>query len=89
MSRISEALNVRTSLLALSAAALSLAACTGSETTSATDTNVAGKAESGSSQLSVKVEKYELDNGLDVVLHVDKSDPVVAINLAVHVGSAR
>ncbi|MCI5048136.1 MAG: insulinase family protein [Aquisalinus sp.] len=89
MSRISEALNVRTSFLALTAAALSLAACSSSETPSATDTNVVGKAESGSSQLSVEVEKYELDNGLDVVLHVDKSDPVVAINLAVHVGSAR
>jgi len=39
--------------------------------------------------LSLDVEKYTLDNGLDVVLHVDRSDPVVAINLAAHVGSAR
>ena len=34
----------------------------------------------------VQFEKYTLDNGLDVVLHVDRSDPIVAINLAVHVG---
>ena len=34
-------------------------------------------------------EKVTLDNGLDVIFHVDRSDPVVAINLAVHVGSAR
>ncbi|MEM7729343.1 MAG: pitrilysin family protein [Pseudomonadota bacterium] len=34
-------------------------------------------------------EKFTLDNGLDVILHVDESDPLVAINLAVHVGSAR
>jgi len=37
----------------------------------------------------VQFEKYTLENGLDVVLHVDKSDPIVAINLAVHVGSSR
>lgn len=37
----------------------------------------------------VQFEKYTLANGLDVVLHVDRSDPIVAINLAVHVGSAR
>ncbi|MGB6229419.1 MAG: pitrilysin family protein [Litorimonas sp.] len=34
-------------------------------------------------------EKFTLDNGLDVILHVDRSDPIVAINLAAHVGSAR
>lgn len=33
--------------------------------------------------------KYELDNGLDVILHVDRSDPIVAIDLTAHVGSAR
>jgi zinc protease len=38
---------------------------------------------------SVSFEKYTLDNGLDVILHVDSSDPVVAINLAAHVGSSR
>ena len=37
----------------------------------------------------VPFETFELDNGLDVILHVDESDPVVAINLAAHVGSAR
>jgi zinc protease len=38
---------------------------------------------------SVSYEKYVLDNGLSVILHVDRSDPVVAINLAAHVGSSR
>ncbi len=38
---------------------------------------------------SLPVEKYVLDNGLNVLLHVDRSDPVVAIDLAVHVGSGR
>ena len=39
--------------------------------------------------LDLNVEKITLDNGLDVIFHVDRSDPVVAINLAAHVGSAR
>ena len=38
---------------------------------------------------SISYEKYVLDNGLNVILHVDSSDPVVAINLAAHVGSSR
>ena len=43
----------------------------------------------GGSTLDVNFEKYELDNGLDVVLHVDRSDPVVAVAMTFHVGSAR
>ncbi len=38
---------------------------------------------------SVPFEKFELANGLEVVMHVDESDPVVAVSLAAHVGSAR
>ncbi len=39
--------------------------------------------------LSIDYEKIILDNGLEVILHVDKSDPVVAVALTAHVGSAR
>jgi zinc protease len=35
----------------------------------------------------VRFEKYELPNGLDVILHEDHSLPVVAINVWYHVGS--
>ncbi|WP_299670239.1 pitrilysin family protein [uncultured Polaribacter sp.] len=45
--------------------------------------------EEKSPELSINYKKIELDNGLDVVFHVDKSDPVVAVELMVHVGSAR
>ncbi len=38
---------------------------------------------------SVDYEKYRLENGLDVVLHVDRSDPIVAVAMTYHVGSAR
>jgi len=37
----------------------------------------------------VEYEKFKLDNGLEVVFHIDRSDPVVAVNLTAHVGSAR
>lgn len=39
--------------------------------------------------LNVDFEKIELDNGLEVVFHIDRSDPVVAVALTAHVGSAR
>ncbi|WP_188597689.1 M16 family metallopeptidase [Polaribacter pacificus] len=41
------------------------------------------------STLEVPFKKIVLDNGLEVVFHVDKSDPVVAVELMAHVGSAR
>ena len=37
----------------------------------------------------VEFEEYKLDNGLSVILHQDTSDPVVAVALTAHVGSAR
>ncbi len=37
----------------------------------------------------VEYEKFTLTNGLEVIFHVDRSDPVVAVNLTAHVGSAR
>ncbi len=38
---------------------------------------------------SVPFEKFQLENGLTVILHKDTSDPVVAVALTTHVGSAR
>lgn len=39
--------------------------------------------------LSVDYEKYELDNGLNVVLHQDESDPIVSVAIQYGVGSSR
>lgn len=39
--------------------------------------------------LEINYQKFELDNGLDVVLHIDRSDPVAAVAMTFHVGSAR
>ena len=46
-------------------------------------------ASSDPAAFAVDYEKYTLDNGLDVVLHVDRSDPIVAVAVTYHVGSAR
>ncbi len=37
----------------------------------------------------IKYHKYELENGLTVVIHPDDSDPLVNVNVTYHVGSAR
>ena len=39
--------------------------------------------------VSLQYEKYTLDNGLEVVLHEDHSDPTVSMAIAYHVGSSR
>ena len=66
-------------------APLAFIACTGETTQQNSNMKETGTA----SLPSLDFEKITLDNGLDVIFHVDRSDPLVAINLAVHVGSAR
>jgi zinc protease len=48
-------------------------------------------AQEGAPKTSFKVDyqKFTLPNGLQVIFHIDRSDPVVAVNLTAHVGSAR
>ena len=40
-------------------------------------------------QVVIPYTKYRLDNGLTVVLHEDKSDPLVHVDVTYHVGSGR
>lgn len=40
-------------------------------------------------ELKIDYEKYSLDNGLEVVLHEDRSDPIAAVAVQYHVGSNR
>ncbi|PHR95867.1 MAG: peptidase M16 [Leeuwenhoekiella sp.] len=47
------------------------------------------KTEEVQSDFEVTYEAYTLDNGLTVILHQDTSDPVAAVALTAHVGSAR
>ena len=41
------------------------------------------------SEVPIPYTKYRLDNGLTVILHEDKSDPLVHVDVTYHVGSAR
>ncbi|MDT0676036.1 M16 family metallopeptidase [Autumnicola musiva] len=46
-------------------------------------------AQENTEEFNVNFESFTLRNGLNVILHVDESDPVVAVALTAHVGSAR
>ncbi|MFO8148478.1 MAG: M16 family metallopeptidase, partial [Bacteroidota bacterium] len=46
-------------------------------------------AQESKTDLQIDFETFTLENGLKVILHVDKSDPIVAVSLTSHVGSAR
>jgi len=75
-------MNIKIAAIVLFTIPLTLSACSeGGEN--------AEKQKVQAQSLDLKFEKITLDNGLDVVFHIDRSDPVVAINLAAHVGSAR
>lgn len=51
--------------------------------------NQQSKTEKDDTSLTIDFEKYELENGLQVVLHQDKRDPVVALTIQYGVGSNR
>jgi len=51
--------------------------------------SLSGKSVQKEADFSIKVEKYTLGNGLTVVLHEDKSDPIASVAVYYHVGSSR
>ncbi len=50
---------------------------------------ISGQKAGGNGTFKIDYQKFTLPNGLDVIFHVDRSDPVVAVSLTAHVGSAR
>ena len=52
-------------------------------------TNCISDRDEKQTSLSVDFEKYELENGLSVILHQDHSDPIVSLAIMYHVGSNR
>jgi zinc protease len=56
---------------------------------SAEGTSIAAPAAQASAQKLMPVEQFTLPNGLKVIFHIDRSDPVVAVSLNAHVGSSR
>lgn len=69
--------NIQKTLLFLFVGLLFVACKQGNESTEET------------AKLSIDFEKYELENGLDVVLHQDKSDPIISLAIQYGVGSNR
>ncbi|MEO9954260.1 pitrilysin family protein [Nonlabens sp.] len=53
------------------------------------DTQENKEEQSDTNDISIPFERHTLENGLTVIFHEDKSDPVVAVALTAHVGSAR
>lgn len=51
--------------------------------------NKGTETDTADTSLSIDYQKYELDNGLNVVLHQDKSDPIVSVAIQYGVGSNR
>lgn len=70
------------SVLFVSALLLAMAGCNTSSRVSAGD-------KGGKAGFDIPYEKYTLKNGLDVILHKDASDPIVAVAVLFHVGSNR
>ncbi len=75
-------------LLTAAALGASLTACATAPDPAASAPSVTVAAAPAAAPL-IAVEQFELDNGLRVVFHIDRSDPVVAVVLAARVGSAR
>ena len=69
-------------VFALSALALAIAGCNVTNSSTATTPQT----EKSTNAVNLDIEKFTLDNGLEVVLHQDKSDPVVAVAIQYHVG---
>jgi zinc protease len=78
---------------ALSFSIITALSAVGCNTTEAPSQNAFNKQSinksSANSAINIEYNKFVLDNGLEVVFHVDRSDPVVAVALTAHVGSAR
>jgi zinc protease len=58
------------------------------ETTIA-QTRLIEKVQSKGGEIIIPYEKYQLSNGLTLIVHEDHSDPVVHVDVTYHVGSAR
>ncbi|MGB0899516.1 MAG: M16 family metallopeptidase [Psychrobium sp.] len=76
----------------ISAVALAITACSQSPNTD--DVNIAGvkfieKVNAQPGKTTIPYKKFQLANGLTVILHEDKSDPLVHVDVTYHVGSAR
>ncbi|MEQ8471318.1 MAG: pitrilysin family protein [Marinoscillum sp.] len=57
--------------------------------TAFSQTKLIEKVEQKEGEIVIPYEKYQLDNGLTLIIHEDDSDPLVHVDVTYHVGSAR
>ena len=80
----------RTLIAAACLTLVSLGACGGGAPDTEAKTETPSESQSSAAAgFEIEYEKFTLDNGLDVILHVDRSDPIVAFTTVVHAGSNR
>lgn len=58
-------------------------------TISFSQTKLIEKVSKKGNEMVIPYEKYQLDNGLTLIIHEDHSDPLVHVDVTYHVGSAR
>ncbi|MDH5474790.1 MAG: insulinase family protein [Cyclobacteriaceae bacterium] len=68
---------------------LTIAICIAISFMSISQTKLIEKVTKTGNDIVIPYQKYELDNGLTLIIHEDNSDPVVHVDVTYHVGSAR
>ncbi|MEO9968422.1 MAG: pitrilysin family protein [Hyphomonadaceae bacterium] len=68
---------------------ISLSACSGPSPNASDSDAPQPQVNTSQQDKLIPYESFTLDNGLNVIFHIDRSDPVVAVSLTAHVGSAR
>jgi zinc protease len=76
-------------LLGLFMASILLYACSNSDTALPDGIRFVERIEKTGDELVIPYSKYEMDNGLTIIIHEDHSDPIVHVDVTYHVGSAR
>jgi len=69
--------------------AITLAGCAEVDTATVPGFDLVQTVESEQGEINIPFKKFTLENGLTVVLHQDKSDPLVHVDVTYHVGSGR
>lgn len=70
--------------------AIALNACVDTGTqTDHSEASAQEKTNESGAEFTIDYEKFTLDNGLEVILQVDRSDPIVAVTTVIHAGSNR
>jgi zinc protease len=67
-------------------ASILLYACSNSDTALPDGIRFVERIEKTGDELVIPYSKYEMDNGLTIIIHEDHSDPIVHVDVTYHVG---